>query len=156
MKKLQITSLLIAAICAFSCTEDKKDAIAQASISNNPVSGKVYNQDFVVNGAGGKASDITESGVEKVYIYLTSTAQGCNAALDYEFPVTLLVPRAIGVHTTNVAAFFKDPATSSFVNITNLTVEITAVGATVKGKVLAASLSEGNTINGTFEVPYCD
>jgi hypothetical protein len=156
MKKLQITALSIVMFSALSCTADKNEANTQTSISNNPVSGKIYNQNFVVSGAGGKASDISESGVEKVNIYLTSTAQGCNAPQNYEFPVTLLVPKAVGVHTTNVAAFFKDPATDSFVNISTLTVEITSIGATVKGKVLASSLSEGNSINGTFEVPYCD
>ena len=51
MKKLQITALLIVVLFALSCKTDKKGTSNQTVISNNPLSGTIYKQNFVVNGA---------------------------------------------------------------------------------------------------------
>ena len=155
MKNLRITALLISILFAFSCSSEEEDGEDQDTLLNTPVAGTIYGEAFEISGNGGKASDINANEVESVYIYLTAQDLGCDAPDGTEFPVTILAPREVGTHNTNVSASFKDPNSTDYVSTTNITVEIISVGETVVGKVMGGSLSEGNEINGKFAVPYC-
>ena len=158
MKHLRITTLALAALFAFSCSsdDDNNDNPPADQLLNTPVAGTIYGDAFVISADGGYASNILSNEVEKVNIYLTAESIGCDAPDGSEFPVSILAPRAIGTHTANVSASFNDMNSTDYVSTSNITVEIISVGETVVGRVMGSSLSEGNTINGKFEVPYCN
>ncbi len=162
MKNLRISALMAASILAFSCSSDKNDVVVvpipvQETLLNTPVAGTIYSQPFAISADGGYASNINSNGIDKVYIYLTSSSIGCDAPDGSEFPVTVLAPVAVGTHTANTAIFFKDPNSTDFVNVTGgITVEIISVGNTVVGRVMGGAGDLENKINGKFEVPYCD
>ena len=156
MKNLRLTAFAITALFAFSCSSDDADnTTPEDQFLNTPVAGTVYGEAFVISANGGRASNILSNEVEKVYIYLTAENFGCDAPDAAEFPVTLLVPRTVGVHTTNVSASFKDMNSTDFVSTSNIKVELISIGETVVGRVMGTSVSTDNTINGKFEVPYC-
>jgi preprotein translocase subunit YajC len=52
--------------------------------------------------------------------------------------------------------YFKNLNNGDFVNVSSgIQVEIISIGTTVKGKVKGASITENCSVNGTFEVNFC-
>lgn len=157
MKNLYLTAIILMLFTISGCSknedEDVKEEVVSEKLLDTPVAGKIYDTTFKINNKGGYANNITINGIESIDIYLTSEEVGCDAPSGTKFPAIITTPRAIGTHTSKTSIFFKDPKSTDFVSVSNVTVEIISVGTTVVGKVMGSS--SNSNINGKFEVPYC-
>jgi hypothetical protein len=149
MKRIAFCLVFFITTLLFSCssTEDTDDT--NSGLSNNPVSGTVYEDSFVLGGGRGAEN------VEFLTIELTSQSIGCDDS-SIDFPITIYAPYAVGIHTTDVSVTFEDPNTDDFVSVSSgVIVEIQSIGTTIVGRVKATSISTDNSINGKFTVPVC-
>jgi hypothetical protein len=118
-------------------------------LSNNPVSGKLYGNNFTLVGSRGSVSG------EFITLELSAQSVGCDGSIE-SFPISVYAPSAVGTYTTGVSVTFEDTNSSDFVSVSGgITVEIQSIGATIVGRVKAASISTDNNINGKFTVPVC-
>lgn len=158
MKKLSLCLLLALSVLT-SCSDDDSnntDTNSGGGLTNNPLSGTVYGQDFTIQ--GGRAQHVTMFNVESISIDVSALALGCGApSTDTSFPIRIVAPRQEGTFTTDVYVTFNDPNSTDYVSVSGgNTVEITSLTATtVKGKVRSGSTTTNNYINGSFELPIC-
>ncbi|MCA6422832.1 MAG: hypothetical protein IM568_08460 [Flavobacterium sp.] len=154
MKKISIFILL--AFLSFSCSDDSDENSNDGAITNNPVSGELYGTPFTIGGGKGVFDEVF--GVDSVELYLTTEDLGCETLGFSDFPITIIAPRIVGVHTTDVYATFNDPDSSDFISLSGgITVEIISItDDLVVGKVRAVSTSTDNSIEGKFELPICE
>lgn len=154
MKK--ITIILLLSLISFSCSDsDSPEEEINLGITDNPVSGKLYGSNFTIAGGKGFLTNIV--GVDSFELYLTSQNLGCETSDFSNFPITLIAPRQIGTHTSNVYVYFRDPNSSDFNNVSyGITVEIISISDDlVIGKVRAAAETTDNSVEGKFEIPIC-
>ena len=143
-----------------SCSSDDSSSTDNnnnnGGISNNPVSGTLYGDDFTIGGGYARMQTINE--VESFTLYMTDENLDCDDAFSGDFPIVVRTPSAIATHTTGAAISFNDPGSDDFISVgSGVTVIITEVTDTmVKGKVKGASTSTDNDINGTFSLPICE
>lgn len=146
-------SILFLVIALNSCSSSDDNAPAAEGFAANPVSGTIYGNQFTYS--GGYATNINSGGVDKLNITLSGSSINCSD-FGISTPLSISVPKVVGLNTTNTFLFFKNLENDNFVNVSNgVQVEIISIGETVKGKVKGASISENCSINGTFEVPIC-
>lgn len=153
---IKTLSILFLAFALNSCSSsDEKPAADEEGFSAGPVSGTIYGDQFTY--IGGYATRATINEVDKLSIRLSEANLDCTDFGSSNIPVSITCPAVIGVSTANNTIFFKDVSQTDgdFVTATNVQVEITSIGATVKGKIKGKSLGDEGAINGTFEVPLC-
>lgn len=157
MKKLSTVVLSLFMLSILSCSSDEEsDNNTGTEISNNPVSGKLFGKSFQMNSNKARSADIF--GNPSVEIYLTAQNLGCEVLGTAGYPVYIVAPRVVGIHTNNVFVTFNDPDSDDFISLSSgITVEIISLDETsVVGKVKAASTSTDSSINGKFESTFCD
>lgn len=141
-----------------SCSSDDSsstDNNNNGGISNSPVSGTLYGEDFTIGGGYARMQTINE--VESFTLYMTEENLDCDDAFSGDFPIVVRTPSTIATHTTGTAISFNDPASDDFISVSGATVIITEVTDTmVKGKIKGASTSTDNDINGTFSLSICE
>lgn len=157
MKKLSAIFVSLFILTALSCSSDEEtDTIDNDEISNSPVSGELFGSSFTMNSS--KAQNATIFGEESVEIHLSAQDLGCDVPGTAGYPIYLVAPRTVGVHTTNVYVTFNDPDSDDFISLSSgFTVEIMSIDEThVVGKVKVASQSTESSINGKFDSTFCD
>jgi len=152
MKKFALLIALFSMIVSCS-SDDSGDGTG--GITDSPVSGKLYGQDF--NLGGGKASIDEFFGEEMIEIWLTSENLGCETPGLSGFPISIYVPKAEGTHTSGVSVTYRDTESSDYISLaTGNTVEIISLTETqVIGKIKSASTTTDNNIEGKFEIEIC-
>ena len=150
MKRIAFYSVFFLTTLLFSCSStEETDDNSTSGLSNNPVSGTVYESSFALG--GGRANVATDY----VTIELSSQSIGCDDSSS-DFPITVYVPNAVGTYTTDVSVTFEDPNTDDFVSVSGgVIVEIQSIGTSIVGRVKATSISTDNSINGKFTIPVC-
>lgn len=150
MKKIAFYSALFLTVLLSSCSSDEDSTTTDTTgLSNNPVSGKLYGNNFTLVGSRGSVSG------EFITLELSAQSVGCDGSIE-SFPISVYAPSAVGTYTTGVSVTFEDTNSSDFVSVSGgITVEIQSIGATIVGRVKAASISTDNNINGKFTVPVC-
>jgi hypothetical protein len=114
MKKIFFLLLII---IINSCSKkDDNPSIPENGISNSKAQGKVYGVNFVQN--GGFATNQLISNIQKLSIRLSGDPIDCNNDL-YEFPITILVPKQLGLFTTNASITFRNTNNGDFVSTTS-------------------------------------
>lgn len=157
MKNLSRIVLSLFMLTVMSCSSDEDSGSGDTkAISNNPVSGKLFGKTFQMN--SNKARNANIFGEESVEVYLSAENLGCGVLGTSGYPIYIVAPRKVGVHTTNVFLTFNDPNSDDFISLSNgLTIEIISISETsVVGKVKAASQSTESSIEGKFESTFCD
>jgi len=153
VKNLSFLFLLFTLL--LSCSDSSDDKVKEDGISNNPLSGELYDSNFTIGGGKGALANVF--GVDSFELYFTSQNLGCETLGFSDFPITLITPRQIGVFTNDVYLTFNDPNSSDFISLSSgITVEILSITDNlVIGKVKGASSSTDNFIEGKFEIPIC-
>jgi hypothetical protein len=144
-------------VSVLSCSSDEETGSGDSNvISNNPVSGTLFGKSFEMKSNKARNSDIF--GEPSVEVYLSAENLGCGVLGTAGYPIYIVAPRSVGVHTTNIFVTFNDPDSDDFISLSNgLTIEIISINeTTVVGKVKASSQSTESSINGKFESTFCD
>lgn len=152
MKKIALLIAMFFAVVSCS-SDDSSDS--NGGITDNPVSGTLYGNDFTLG--GGKAYFEEIFGEESVEIWLTADDLGCETLGFTDFPISIIAPRTEGTHTTGVYVTFTDPDSSDFISVSSgNTIEIISLTDTeIVGKIKASSTSTDNAIEGRFEISIC-
>lgn len=149
MKKIAFYSALFLTALLSSCSSDEETNENTTGLSNNPVSGTLYGNDFTLVGSRGDVAG------EFITIELSAQSVGCDGTFE-DFPISIYTPSVVGTYTTGVSVSFEDPNSSDFVSLSGgITVEIQSIGDNIVGRVKATSVSTDNDINGKFTVPVC-
>jgi hypothetical protein len=155
MRKILFIFIFISTFVLNACSssDDETTPKDESDFTTTPVSGKIYDSNFTYS--GGYATSSISNGVDKLFIKLAASDIDCDDS-PATTPLSFSCPKVVGLNTTNTAMFFKNLNNDSFVNISSgVQVEIISIGTTVKGKVKGESITENCTVNGTFEVPFC-
>lgn len=160
--KFLLCSALIAGLTLTSCSSDdsndNNNGGGNGGNANSPVSGTLYGNSFSLGGS--KANMIEMSGVESVNVYLTAENLGCETTGSMDFPIQIITPKEVGVHTIGqgVMIYFTDPnstGTNSSASSGSTVEVISVTETTITGIVRASSITTDNNIIGKFETPIC-
>lgn len=153
MKKILFIFVSTFVLNACSSSDDETTPTDESGFATTPVSGKIYDSNFTYS--GGYATSSISNEVDKLFIKLSASDIDCDDS-PTTTPLSFSCPKVVGLNTTNTTMYFKNLNNGDFVNVSSgIQVEIISIGTTIKGKVKGASISENCTVNGTFEVPFC-
>jgi hypothetical protein len=153
MKKILLIFVSTFVLNACSSSDEKTTPKDESGFATTPVSGKIYDSNFTY--AGGYATSSISNGVDKLFINLSASAIDCDDS-STTIPLRFSCPKVVGLNITNTTMYFKNLNNVDFVNVSSgIQVEIISIGTTVKGKVKGASITENCSVNGTFEVNFC-
>lgn len=146
---LKITFAIVALI-SLSCSKNDNSANntpSTPSISNQPLSGTVFNDNFTAIDGKAFKSD------ENVSINITNVIAGCSSDVTkYELYLWTQVLSSVGEYSANVA-FGKKGETP--LNYFDAKVEVTKLSETEITVKILANQSAMHSVEGTITIPYC-
>jgi hypothetical protein len=159
MKRLIYLNLLMFALVFTSCStdEDSGNGGSEGEISDAPLTGKLFGQDFEVNGS--RADYTVDFGEERITVQLSNEDIGCETGqFSGQFPISISTPPEEG-YTTDVYVIFSDPDSDDFVSVSgDLEIEVTSLSDTeITAKIRASTISSEpeNHIEGKFTASIC-
>lgn len=155
MKKIFLSVLASVLLLACSSDDDANNKNSN-SISDNPLSGMLYGEKFIVD--GGRADFQKVFGEDMIIIQLSNEGFSCETGeFSGAFPISITAPNAEGFYESGIYASFNDPNSDDFISVSSgFELEIINLTAdTIEFKIKVESGTTNNSLNGKYTATIC-
>lgn len=156
MKKLFFTFFISIALLSCSSDDGNDDGNGNDGISNEPLSGMLYGEEFVVD--GGRADFQEVFGEDMIVIQLSNEGFGCETGeFSGDFPISITAPNEEGFYESGIYVSFNDPDSDDFISVSSgFELEIISLTAdAVEFKIKVESGTTNNNLNGKYTATIC-
>ncbi|MDT0294838.1 hypothetical protein ACFQ3R_00450 [Mesonia ostreae] len=158
MKRLFFTFFISIALLSCSSDDSNDDGNGNGNdgISNDPLSGILYGEEFIVDGARADLREVF--GENMLVIQLSNEGFGCEKGeFSGAFPISITAPNAEGYYESGIYTSFNDPNSDDFLSVSSgFDLEVISLTAdAVEFKIKVESGTTNNNINGKYTATIC-